>query len=222
MTAGGPGRRQSAETVDELIRAFDEHDELNATDRARELVAHGCGESVLDAAADHASTNRLAMNVLVETLDACGIVHRFAGAMLLDRASVDDVAQESLISIVESIDSYRGGSRFSSWAHTIVQRRVVDYLRRQRESTPLDDEHSPTVRMSSMIATQATVREALERLPEIYRVPVVLRDIEGLPYAEVARRLDRSQGTVKSQISRGRAMIAGMLGDDRPGTETEG
>src|SRR5699024_12756805 len=93
---------------------------------------------------------------------------------------------------------------------------------RQRESTPLDEEHSPTVRMSSMIATQATVREALERLPEIYRVPVVLRDIEGLPYAEVARRLDRSQGTVKSQIKIGRAHVAGMLGDDRPGTETEG
>ena len=66
------------------------------------------------------------------------------------------------------------------------------------------------------------MREALERLPEIYRVQVVLRDIEGLPYAEVARRLDRSQGTVKSQVSRGRAMIAGMLGDDRPRMETEG
>ena len=216
---GGPGRRQATESVDELIRAFAEHDELNATDRARELVADDCAESVLDAAAEHAPTNRLAMNVLVETLDASGIVHRFAGAMLLDRASVDDVAQDSLISIVESIDSYRGGSRFSSWAHTIVQRRVVDYLRRQRESTPLDDEHSPAVRMSSMIAARTTVRDALAQLPELYRVPVVLRDIEGLPYAEVARRLDRSQGAVKSQISRGRAMIAGMLGDDRPGTD---
>src|SRR5699024_10828245 len=89
---------------------------------------------------------------------------------------------------------YRGGSRFSSWAHTIVQRRVVDYLRRQRESTPLDDEHSPTVRMSSMIATQATVREALERLPEIYRVPAVRRDIGGLPCGEGRRRAIAARG----------------------------
>lgn len=217
--AGGSGRRQATENVDELIRALVEHDELSATDIAKELVASGRIESILDTAAEYASTNRLAMNVLVETLDASGIVHRFAGGMLLDRASVDDVAQDSLISIVESIDSYQGGSRVSSWIHTIVQRRVVDYLRRQRESSPLDDEHSPTVRMSSMIAARTTVRDALVQLPELYRVPVVLRDIEGLSYAEVARRLDRSQGTVKSQISRGRAMIAGMLGDDRPGTD---
>src|SRR5699024_2741961 len=169
MMAGESGRGQSADTVDELVRAFDEHDELNATDRARELVAHGCGEAVLEAAADHASTNRPALTVLVGTLDAGGIVNTSAGAMLLARASVADAAQDSLISIVESIDSYRGGSRFSSWAHTIVQRRVVDYLRRQRESTPLDDEHSPTVRMSSMIATQATVRDALGSLRQLSR-----------------------------------------------------
>src|SRR5699024_12288171 len=112
--------------------------------------------------------------VLLEPLEACGMVRGSAGALLLARASVDDVAQDSLISIVESIDSYRGGNRFSSWAHTIVQRRVVDYLRRQRDSTPLEDEHSPTVRMSSMIAKQPTVRQALGKLPGNYREPDVL------------------------------------------------
>lgn len=66
------------------------------------------------------------------------------------------------------------------------------------------------------------MRDALAKLPEIYRVPVVLRDIEGLPYEEIARRLERSLGTVKSQISRGRAMVAGMLEMDQPGTAVEG
>ncbi|MGO1263429.1 RNA polymerase sigma factor [Brevibacterium aurantiacum] len=208
--------------TDDLVRAFEQQDGLMATDIAKVLVADGCAETVLNVAANYGPTSRVAMNVLVETLDDAGTVHRFAGAMLLDRASVDDVAQDSLISIVESIDSYKGGSKFTSWVHTIVQRRVVDYLRRQRESTPLDEVESPTTRMSSMIAARTTVRDALAKLPEIYRVPVVLRDIEGLPYEEIARRLERSLGTVKSQISRGRAMVAGMLEMDQPGTAVEG
>lgn len=223
VKAAGPSESQTSGGIDDLIRALERHDELMATDVAKELVADGCTDAVLDGVADYAPSNRIAMNVLVETLDAAGIVNRFAGAMLLDRAAVDDVVQDSLISIVESINSYSGGSKFTSWAHTIVQRRVVDYLRRQRESVPLSEEESPTTRMSSMIAARTTVRDALAKLPEIYRVPVVLRDIEGLPYGEIARRLERSQGTVKSQISRGRAMIAGMLDNGRrPGTDNEG
>lgn len=213
---------QMSSRADDLICALDVQDELKAADIAKELVAAGSTETVLNAAADYARTSRMAMNVLVEALDASGTVHRFAGAMLLDRASVDDVAQDSLISIVESIALYKGGSKFTSWVHTIVQRRVVDFLRRQRDSAPLDEEESPSTRMSSIIAARTTVRDALAKLPEIYRVPVVLRDIEGLPYSEVSRRLERSQGTVKSQISRGRAMIAGMLGDGHSETEPEG
>lgn len=213
---------QDSDCTDDLIRAFEAHDESMATRIARELVADGCIEAVLNVAASYASSHRLAMNVLVETLDSSGTVQRFAGAMILDRTSVDDVAQDSLISIVESIDSYKGGSKFTSWVHTIVQRRVVDFLRRQRESAPLDEAESPTTRMSSMIAARATVRDALAKLPEIYRVPVVLRDIEGMPYGEIARRLERSQGTVKSQISRGRAMVAGMLEIDQSATAVEG
>lgn len=197
--------------TDDLVRALEQRNFISASQIARELVALGDADAVMNVVAEYAPTSDEAMNVLVEVLDSTGTVHRFAGAMLLDRASVDDVAQDSLISIVESIASYKGGSKFSSWVHTIVQRRVVDYLRRQRESLPLVEEESPTTRMSSMIAARTTVRDALAKLPEIYRVPVVLRDIEGLPYGEVAKRLDRSQGTVKSQISRGRAMIAGML-----------
>lgn len=222
MSRGSSSSRASDHN-DDLIRAFEDQDALMAMAAAKERVAEGDTDAVLDVAAGYAPTNRTAMNVLVETLDAAGTVHRFAGAMLLDRAAVDDVVQDSLISIVESINSYGGGGKFTSWAHTIVQRRVVDYLRRQRESVPLNEEESPSTRMSSMIAVRTTVRDALAKLPEIYRVPVVLRDIEGLPYDDIARRLERSQGTVKSQISRGRAMIAGMFDNGRrSGTDIEG
>src|SRR5699024_2482221 len=89
----------------------------------------------------------------------------------------------------------------------------VDHLRRQRETATMNDELLPAARMSSLIATRVTVQQALAELPELYRVPVTLRDIEGMTYAEIATKLERSLGTVKSQVSRGRALIAGTLQD---------
>src|SRR5699024_3421347 len=65
----------------------------------------------------------------------------------------------------------------------------------------------------SIIATRATVHQALEALPDLYKVPVVLRDIEGHAYANIAERLDRPEGTIKAQIARGRAMVAAHLRD---------
>lgn len=154
----------------------------------------------------------LATELLLEELDSSQVVHRFAGAALLDHSAVDDVVQDSLISIAGSIGSYSGKAKVTTWVHAIVRRRVVDHLRRQRATSPLPPEEAgPAERMSSMLANRATLREALEALPELYRAPVTLRDVEGLPYAEVAERLGRAPGTVKAQISRGRALLAAAL-----------
>lgn len=195
----------------ELERALLAHDADKASGITRELWDEDNLDGALDTAALLAEGNDTALNVLVETLDASGVLHRFAGTMLLDRDAIDDVVQESLISVVESIGTYGGGSKFTTWAHTIVKRRVVDHLRRQRESAPLAEEDSPVARMSSVIATRTSIEDSLARLPQLYRQPVVLRDIQGLPYAEIASTLGRSVGTVKSQISRGRALMAGVL-----------
>ncbi|MFV0253850.1 MAG: RNA polymerase sigma factor [Beutenbergiaceae bacterium] len=154
----------------------------------------------------------LATELLIERLDASGMVRAFAAGVLLDRAAVDDVSQDALISIAESIGSFAGTAKLSTWVHAIVRRRVVDHLRRLRDTAPLPpDDLAPSVRMSSAIATRATVRQALAQLPELYREPVELRDIEGLRYDDIAARLGRSVAAIKSQIGRGRAMIAGTL-----------
>lgn len=171
-----------------------------------------CLDDVLALIAGHAKSKPQAVELLVELLDASGTVRRFAGAALLDHTAVDDVSQDALISIADSVDGYNGSSKVTTWVHSIVRRRVVDHLRRQRATVPLDDgDISPAARMSSIIATRATVRDALETLPELYQAPVVLRDIEGHSYAEIADLLNRAQGTVKAQIARGRAMVAARL-----------
>lgn len=172
-------------------------------------------EEILQTLAEQAAAGSpLAVELLVEELDTSGVVRRFVRSVLLDETAVDDVSQDALISVAGSIGSFRGGSKVTTWVHTIVRHRVTDHLRRQRAAAPLPpDDLSPSRRMSSMLATRATVRDALATLPDLYREPVALRDLEGLSYAEVAARLDRRVGTVKAQISRGRALVAAALGD---------
>ncbi|HLV04593.1 MAG TPA: RNA polymerase sigma factor [Actinomycetaceae bacterium] len=164
------------------------------------------------AAADGGVGARLATELLVERLDASGVVRRFVRAALLDEAAVDDVTQDALISVAGSVHSFAGEAKVTTWVHRIVRHRVVDHLRRQRATSPLPpDDLAPAERMSSLIATRATLRDVLAGLPDRYRGPVTLRDVEGLPYTEVAERLGRSVGTVKSQVARGRALVAAAL-----------
>ena len=193
-------------------------DALEAEDatRARALAASADGtDEVLALLADRASAgSTLALEVLLETLDDSGVVRRFVRAALLDRDAVDDVSQEALISVAASVGSFRGESSVTTWVHSIVRRRVVDHLRRRRADAPLPEDTGPLAhRMSSMIATRETVATTLAALPDLYREPVVLRDVEGLTYTEVADRLGRNLGTVKAQIARGRAMVAATLRD---------
>ena len=185
---------------------------------ARQALSHTVpGDEVVLAALAHTAARgdtgaALATELLIETLDGSRIVHRFAGAALLDQSAVDDVVQDSLVSIAASIRSFEGTGKVTTWVHRIVRNRVVDHLRRQRATSPLPPEDlGPAERMSSTIATRTTIAEVLAALPPIYRDPVVLRDVEGLSYAEVSERLDRS--IVKAQISRGRALVAARLAD---------
>lgn len=198
-----------------LSRALATSDALLA--RQLCLGARDERDELLQTLAEHAAAgSALATELLVEELDTSGIIRRFVRSSLLDESAVDDVSQDVLISVAGSIGTFQGGARVTTWVHTIVRHRVVDHLRRQRATSPLpEDDLSPSQRMSSMLTTRATVRDALAELPDLYRAPVVLRDLEGLTYAEVADRLDRNVGTVKAQISRGRALVAAALRDGR-------
>ncbi|WBL18806.1 RNA polymerase sigma factor [Citricoccus sp. NR2] len=201
-----------------LERALVKNDVDAARRLSREAVDAGAADDALALLARHARdrpADPLAAETFLETLDATGVVRRFAGGALLDQSAVDDVSQEALISIAASLGSYTGQSKVTTWVHSIVRRRVVDHLRRQRSTAPLTEELSPAARMSSVIATRVTVQQALDALPDLYREPVVLRDLQGHSYTEIAERLDRPVGTVKAQINRGRALVAaGLRGDD--------
>lgn len=189
-------------------------------------------EAALDVLARNAAQgSTLALEMLVEAVDRFGAARRAVRCFLVDDSAVDDVTQDTLITVARSIGSFRGEAKFTTWLYQVARNRAVDHLRRVRSTRPLPDgagdgegpaglAPATAERMSSIVASRQAVQQLLAELPDRYRDAVTLRDVERLPYAEVATRLGRNVNTVKSHVARGRALLAALLlerGQDEPG-----
>ncbi|MFM7252434.1 MAG: RNA polymerase sigma factor [Ilumatobacteraceae bacterium] len=141
-------------------------------------------------------------------------------------ADAADAAQEALIAIVRGLPRFDGRSAFSTWAYRVAANASLDELRRRkRRPVPAASDTDRTVaeaidpsadRSIDDIAARLTDGPALDaalgRLSDDFRIPVVLRDVADLDYAEIASALGIPIGTVKSRIARGRAQLARDLG----------
>jgi RNA polymerase sigma-70 factor (ECF subfamily) len=153
------------------------------------------------------------------------ICRRIAGAS----RDADDAAQEAMISIVRGLARFDGRSAFSTWTYRIATNAALDELRkRDRRPTPhLSDPDGPAPEVADPLSHRTveaavdrlSIDEALDELPEEFRVAVVLRDVCDLDYAEIADTLGVPVGTVKSRIARGRSLLAGHLGNPDPPDE---
>ena len=150
-----------------------------------------------------------------------GVCRRITG----NDADAADAAQEAMIAMVRGLARFDGRASFGTWAYRIATNASLDELRRRRRRPLLAgrDQHGherPDVRDGHERA-DATAGDRIEQLgdrhlldaallalPEDFRVPVVLRDVADLDYAEIAAVLDIPVGTVKSRIARGRGMLA--------------
>jgi RNA polymerase sigma-70 factor (ECF subfamily) len=146
-----------------------------------------------------------------------GVCRRITG----NESDAADAAQEALIAMVRGLERFDGRSAFSTWVYRIATNASLDELRRRRRrplTAARDDDHPPhevADPHSGQRFDQVSEREALEAalltLPEDFRIPVVLRDVADLDYAEIAATLGVPVGTVKSRIARGRGMLAAAL-----------
>ncbi len=133
-----------------------------------------------------------------------------------------DACQEALIAIVRSLGGFDGRSSFSTWAYRVTTNACLDELRRRRRRPEpgLPDDDRSLVGGGDVYAdvdTRVAVDSALAGLPHEYRVAVVLRDLCGLAYSEIAEVLDVPIGTVRSRIARGRsALIPDLTADGNP------
>jgi RNA polymerase sigma-70 factor (ECF subfamily) len=153
------------------------------------------------------------------------VCRRIAGST----RDADDAAQEAMISIARAIDRFDGRASFATWSYRIATNAALDELRRRARRPQLrvvGDEDRGAVapepadelahRRVEGVVDRMSIEAALAELPEDFRVPVVMRDVGDLDYAEIADALGVPIGTVKSRIARGRRMLLELLGNRDP------
>ena len=159
------------------------------------------------------------------------MVYRVAFRFLNDPVDSTDVAQEVFLRVHKALPRFRGDSSLSTWIYAITanlsrnairsrkNREKVQVLapkERDPDDQPFWDRVADKGAVSSSRALESkelreAIQQALKTLPLDYQEAVILRDMEGLDYPEIAQVLNTSLGTVKSRIARGRALLRESL-----------
>lgn len=150
-------------------------------------------------------------------------VLKLVGRFVNDQAEAEDVAQEAFLKAYRALASFRGDSAFYTWLYRIAINTAKNALVSQRRR-PVDfdldlqdpDQYDRHARLKEADTPEgvlltdeirAVIEEAMEQLPEDLRTAIVLRELEGLSYEEIAEAMDCPVGTVRSRIFRAREAI---------------
>jgi RNA polymerase sigma-70 factor (ECF subfamily) len=147
------------------------------------------------------------------------VAYRFMG----NHADACDLAQEAFIKMYQALPKFRGDSSFMTWIYHITANVCRDELRRRQKKQTLsldddsDDNVAPKLTIASdepgpeeiieSIELSAQVQQCLNMMSEDYRLVLIMREIQGLSYDEIAETMNISLGTVKSRLSRARAVF---------------
>ena len=162
-------------------------------------------------------------------------IAQLAMRYMKNREDAEEVTQDVLMKVYRKVDAFRGDSAFSSWIYRITFNTAMSRLRTNRAERaaeqerdrllaterpndeqvraprePADWTHMPDEEVLRAQLREA-VADAIDDLPEIYRAPVVLRDIQGLSTEEASTRLKVKDQTLKSRLHRGRVMLRDRL-----------
>jgi RNA polymerase sigma-70 factor (ECF subfamily) len=131
--------------------------------------------------------------------------------------SLDDISQEVLISVYRKLNSFRFESQFTTWLYRITVNKCRDHLRKIK----IRSIFSPfTTESENLISPEQVpddfdikliVREAIATLPEKLRIPLILKDFDGLSYQEISETMGVELGTIKSRIFRAREALKKIL-----------
>jgi RNA polymerase sigma-70 factor, ECF subfamily len=136
-----------------------------------------------------------------------------------DRALAEDVTQQIFLKLFTAIRQFRGDSEFTTWLYRLVVNACLDERRRRRRLLPWDStvamsnpsEKKPQERQYARLEVAEAVRVAIEDLKPKFRLPILLKYIEGLSYEEIAEVMGCSKGTVASRLNRGHSQLAKRL-----------
>ena len=167
------------------------------------------------------------------------MIHQLAFRYMKSWEDAEEVAQDVMMKVVRRIDAFRGDSALSSWIYRITFNTAMSRLRNSKYSRPfevlqadLGSDKTTGVEPFEVpdwsgLGDEAVMRaelrtalsEALRELPDVYRVPVVLRDIQGLTTEEASEVLQVKTQTLKSRLHRGRMMLRERLAEFSSGLQ---
>ncbi len=148
-----------------------------------------------------------------------------------NRVDANDLVQETYLKAFAAFDQYEQGTNLKAWLHRILENTYINQYRKQQKQpfyAPLDDledwqlgdAESRTAMSSRSAEAEAidhlpsnAVKDALQALPEDFRIAVYLVDVEGYSYQEVADIMETPTGTVMSRLHRGRRLLREQLAD---------
>jgi len=130
---------------------------------------------------------------------------------------INDLMQDVLIKLSKKIYQLKNPLYFKTWLNQIILNTYYDYLRKNKKifkavpdenekNNIIDDKNNPQDRVL-YTELDKVIRNSIENLPIQYRIPIVLRELQGLTYNQISNITNVSQGTVKSRISRARSII---------------
>jgi RNA polymerase sigma-70 factor (ECF subfamily) len=142
-------------------------------------------------------------------------LYSFAG----DEAAASDVTQQTFLKLMNSINQFRGEAEFTTWLYRMVVNACIDEHRRRKRFLPWGDsmpirrsaEKRPQEKHFARAEISDAVRVAISELKPRFRLPILLKYIQGLSYEEIAAVLNCSKGTVASRLNRGHKQLASRL-----------
>jgi len=139
-----------------------------------------------------------------------------------DRSVAEDVTQQIFVKLFTAIRQFRGDSEFTTWLYRLVVNACMDERRRRRRLLPWGttettvamsnvSDRKPQERQYARLEISEAVRNAISELKPKFRLPILLKYIEGLSYEEIAEVMGCSKGTVASRLNRGHSQLAKRL-----------
>ena len=162
-----------------------------------------------------------------------GAIYRLAFRLAGNEHDAEDILQETFLQVFRKLSTFRGEAQFTTWVYRVATNAALMHRRAQRRHTiqslevhlprfdetghhtRLDVDYGAAARIEGQVEDRQLrqlIRDALERLPSIYRVAFALYDLEDLPASEVAGLLGIDAATVRQRVHRARLMLRGYLG----------
>lgn len=138
-----------------------------------------------------------------------------AHSLTSNASDAEDIAQEAFLKVYHNLKDFRNQAKFSSWLYRITLNTAYDHLRKNKHKNASLDEMDysriPDNKNSEDVLAKETLRKALDKIPFDFRSALILKEIEGLSYEEIAQALKIRLGTVESRIFRARRMLKKLL-----------